>query len=492
MSTSREREVDVLVIGGGPSGATAASLLASWGRSVVVVHWEPSHPRLGESLPAGVRKLFNLVGQHEIVAAAGFVPNDGNVASWAGRTSRTTSDVSGYHVPRARFDRVLRRFARGAGAAVIHGRVRRLQTGTPFHIAWTTTSRAEVTIRARHLLDCSGRAGIVARKGLRRADSGYRTLAVVAEWACRSWPADERTRTFVESYRDGWAWSVPVSKTRRQCTVMIDPRRRMHKSGLPGLYAAELRKAAGMCARLAGARQLTRPWACDASLYHAVRASDSGALLVGDAASFIDPLSSAGVKKALTSAWRAAVVVNTCLANPEMAPAACGLHEARERSVHAQCLRRSAAFFQAADIAYGDPFWDVRARALPDSSDVPSNEPTEGGLAADPDVRRAFEGLRAAASLRIRPSPALTFGLASTIEGRHVVMRDALVVPGLEAPLRFAAGINLPELARLAPACADVSGLMEAYERRNGAVAAPALLTGLSWLLARRVLVMET
>ncbi len=138
------------------------------------------------------------------------------------------------------------------------------------------------------------------------------------------------TQTAIESYRDGWAWSVPLSPTRRQCTVMIETGRSGHGSAkaaaLAATYARELAKAAMLSARLAGARQLSIPWACDASIYDAVRAADEGVLLVGDAASFIEPLSSAGVKKALLSAWRAAVVANTCLSNQSLAGAAADLY----------------------------------------------------------------------------------------------------------------------------------------------------------------------
>src|SRR5207249_1503400 len=143
-----------------------------------------------------------------------------------------------------------------------------------------------------------------------------------ADWECAQWPAHERTHTTVESYADGWAWSVPLSETRRQCTVMIDaashragaaPRGRPRVAAWVDRYDRELAKATALSARLAGARQVSAPWTCDASLYDATRAADGPMLLVGDAASFIEPLSSAGVKKALLSAWRAAVVANTCL-----------------------------------------------------------------------------------------------------------------------------------------------------------------------------------
>src|SRR5262249_45562885 len=206
------------------------------------------------------------------------------------------------------------------------------------------------TCLARYLLDCSGRAGIVARHGFRRADAGYRTLAITAEWDCAGWPADEHTRTAIESYRDGWAWSVPLSAIRRQCTVMIETGRSGHGSAkafaLAATYARELAKAPALSARLAGATQVSAPWACDASIYDAVRAADEDVLLVGDAASFIEPLSSAGVKKALLSAWRAAVVANTCLTNDTLAGAATDFYAKRERQVYADCMRRARAFFQ--------------------------------------------------------------------------------------------------------------------------------------------------
>ena len=80
--------VDVLVIGGGPAGATAAGLLASWGRSVALIHHESSKPSLAESLPASTRKLLRFLGQLEEVDSAGFHPNQGNISRWAGKEAR--------------------------------------------------------------------------------------------------------------------------------------------------------------------------------------------------------------------------------------------------------------------------------------------------------------------------------------------------------------------------------------------------------------------
>ena len=90
----------------------------------------------------------------------------------------------------------------------------------------------------------------------------------------RAMAGEERTYAFVDSYRDGWAWSVPLSPTRRQCTVMIDAdRTTVRKVGLSSLYDRELQKAVGIGKRLVNARRIGRPWACDASVYDCVRLS---------------------------------------------------------------------------------------------------------------------------------------------------------------------------------------------------------------------------
>src|SRR5262245_10588460 len=108
---------DVVVVGGGPAGSTAAQLLAQWGWSVVLVHSEPGRRSLAESLPASARKLFAFLGQLAHVEAAAFHPNQGNVARWADQRRTTPTPEAGFHVSRALFDRVLRGASAAAGAA---------------------------------------------------------------------------------------------------------------------------------------------------------------------------------------------------------------------------------------------------------------------------------------------------------------------------------------------------------------------------------------
>ena len=488
-NTSNASDVDVVVIGGGPAGATAAALLAAWGRSVVVVHGASDSPSLAESLPASTRKLLRFLGLQDLVDAAGFHPNNGNISRWAGKEAVAATTTSGYHVPRAFFDRLLRDHARAQGATVVEGHVRRVELGNPATVECVGSSGVRAC-RGGFVLDCSGRSGVIARRGLRRPHAGYRTLAVAAEWECEGWPADERTHTFVDSYGNGWAWSVPVSETRRQCTVMIDAdRTTVRKARLASLYSEELRKAVSIGARLAGARQISQPWACDASLYDCVRAFEGRAFLVGDAASFVEPLSSGGVKKALSSAWRAAVAVNTCLEKPRMLAAASEFYDRRERQVYDEYQRHSAAFFREAALVYDDRFWTARASGDPNRPRAASGELADADLARDPGVRSAFEQLRGARTLRLARGPSLSFDKAAVIEGRELVMRKAVVVPGVGSPVRFVAGVNLPEAIRIAAGSRDVSSFIEAYHRQVGQIDPRHLLAGLSLLVARGLLV---
>jgi 2-polyprenyl-6-methoxyphenol hydroxylase-like FAD-dependent oxidoreductase len=60
--TAQALEFDVCIVGGGPAGAVAAALLAGWGHSVLMVHFEPRQSELAESLPGSTRKLVGFLG----------------------------------------------------------------------------------------------------------------------------------------------------------------------------------------------------------------------------------------------------------------------------------------------------------------------------------------------------------------------------------------------------------------------------------------------
>src|SRR5947207_11592176 len=117
-------KADVVVIGGGPAGTTAANLLAQKGYEVVLLD-KVRHPRLvvGESVLPHVWKYIDLAGAREDIEAANFIKKSGGTAIWRG-TIRQMKMVDfvfrdpSLHVERDEFDEILLRVADRRGVQV--------------------------------------------------------------------------------------------------------------------------------------------------------------------------------------------------------------------------------------------------------------------------------------------------------------------------------------------------------------------------------------
>ena len=503
--------LDVVIVGGGPAGAAAARLLATWGHSVQLLTKTVDRSRsLGESLPPSCRKLFNLLGATAAIDGAGFLASSGNTVRWGDKITRTASfadGATGLQVTRHDLDALLLRLAAQAGAdikadALVRGARLPPVDGRPgpgtATVSYSTHDASTHTIEAQFVLDCSGRAGVIARRGFRVHDVGRTTVALTAVWRQREdWNLSDESHTLVETYSDGWAWSVPVTPSRRYVTVMVDPRLTdLDRGGaITACYEAELAKTAALRRVLARASRVTTPWGCDASLYHAPMCGGPGMLLVGDAASFIDPLSSYGVKKALASAWLAAVVVHTSLTDSTLAEVALNLFNRREQEIHAVAVRQAAHFFADAATRHGHPFWTGRAAInyLDETGDTRDTAPEINidALRQDPTVIAAFDTLRRGRGIRLRRGDHLRIEARPALTVRAVVLEDRLVLPDWPPTgrgVRFLRDVDVVQLVELAPDHRQVPDLYEAYNRQCAPVSLPDFIGALSVLLAKGAL----
>ena len=504
--------MDVVVAGGGPAGAAVGRLLAAWGHSVLVVDKPGDRMRgLAESIPPSTQKLLAEIGVRDAIDRAGFCRTRGNTVWWASRDRRVESfgpapHAHGYQVYRPDFDRVLLECAADAGAQIASpARVHRVtfddegarvefdgvkpRNAQP--VAKLGSDAAATSVACRFVADCSGRTSIVGRQ-YRKAERHHRTYALVGVWQKRDgWDLPDETHTVVETYDEGWAWSVPISATVRHAGAMVGEVSGETPGRTPLTIAGS--RALGLRYRIeiAKTRQLRRMferaslqhvWACDASLYSAERYAGPGFVLVGDAGSFIDPLSSFGVKKALASAWLAAIVLHTCLTRPERAQMALDFFSSWERQVYVSHLRRSRDFARAAQVEHRHRFWTSRADVDVPAEDAPE-DPDDGALMRDPSVQRAFERFKRAASINLVLADHVRFEQRPVIRGHEIVLEDALA-----GGMRYLHNVDLMQLATMACQHRQVPDLFDAYCRTCAPAPLPHVVGGLSLLVAKGIL----
>lgn len=493
---------EIVVVGAGPAGASAARLLSSLGHRVTVLTRPAARPALAESIPPSATKLLAHLGWDEVLERAGFMRSTGNTVIWgAGQgvqgqiresyyADGTADGALGYQVDRTVLNELLVEHVRLSECRVLDDVT---VTGVRDGMVTYADATGERTIRADWVLDCSGRAGVVGRGGWRQAMPAQRTLAIAALWErADSWPLPDATHTIVESHVDGWAWSVPLSTTRRHVTVMIDPS--LTKVGahtdLLGAYTNELARVAGLWSLTRDARLLDAPFARDASAYRAKRVCAPGILLVGDAASFVDPLSSFGIKKALASAWLGSVVAHTCLIDAAMTEPSLALFAAREVAMYDALDQARVELAQSAvDHGAASAFW--AARALPGAADgALPNEDVDGAvLRDDPDVRSAFDDLKRRESISVVANPTLEWVERPTVQDNRVVLESRLSLPAYPRGIRYVRSIDLAKVVDVAPTVTQVPDLYELYCRTVAPVPLADFLGVLSFLIAKRVLV---
>lgn len=485
---------DVVVIGGGTAGAAAARLLASWGHLVVLLEREGTRPALAESLPPSCIPLLEAVGVRAAVEGAGFLRCTGNTAWWGGEPMRVEPFAGGrlgFQVVRGRLEEVLGTSASAAGVVRVQpATVLRVEREGEHNVVEVSLADGARTIRAPWVLDCSGRAGVVARAHRVPAPEGVRTVALIDVWdKPGGWSLPDESHTLVESAAWGWGWSVPVTRERRFVTMMVDPGTTplAGDDGLAARYAQLLSSLHALRSLSEGAQCTGAPWAYEATPYHSRDVAFPGLLLVGDAASAIDPLSSFGVKKALASAWLAAVVVHTSMVSPEHSAIAAELYREREAAYVRSATHTLSDLSRDAKSGQAIPFWSARAElAGGEMSEAPAEASVER-LRHDPDVLAAFEALRQSPSVRFVPGTLGTRVLRPVVRGNVVVPEEHLLLPGESPPVRYLRSVDLIALLDVASRHDDVGAMYAQFARLMGPIPLPDFLGALSVLIGKGI-----
>ena len=443
---------DVVVIGGGPGGSTAATMLARKGWRVVLFERErfPRH-HVGESLLPASLPVLEELGILPAVQAAGFLPKWGATMVW-GKDDEPWSwyfretnpnNPHAYQVWRPVFDQLLLENSRACGVEAREGHqvVEVLyEEGRAVGVRYRSDAGEDGTARARFVVDASGQAALLGRRlGLRRWDPFFRNLAVYGYvTGADRLPTPDETNIFIEAHPHGWSWMIPLHTGWTSVGMVLDSRHgqeRLSKGELREVFLRQVAEAPHTARLLRDAELVSGPQVVKDWSYTSERLVGDGYILVGDAACFVDPLFSSGVHLALMSGVLAAAYVSAVLKDPDMAEPA-GQVYAELYGKEYNHFRTMAQLFYSSNRTTESYFWEAR-RLL---GDLESLSPRHAFIhAVAGQSPRGYE--RVVLERGEAPEPFVRNVRA--VESARAQRREQLAAPGASEALQTA----LPRLA---------------------------------------------
>jgi flavin-dependent dehydrogenase len=315
---------DVVVIGGGPAGATVSTLLAQQGCRVELFERE-RFPRfhIGESLipeTYWVLKRLNMLpkmqASHFVKKySVQFVNASGKLSApfyfWDNKPHECSQT---WQVVRSEFDQMLLENAREHGVAAHEG-VRVVDVifegGRAVGVAIREDGNTAREVRAKVIVDASGQAGLIQnRLRLRVWDPVLNKGAIWTYWegAYRDTGRDEgATMVLQTADKHGWFWYIPQHNNIVSVGVVAPFEYLFKNRGSYGqTYEEEVARCPAAAERVAPGKRVTGYFATKDYSYRATKVAGDGWVMVGDAWGFLDPLYSSGVLLALKSGELAA------------------------------------------------------------------------------------------------------------------------------------------------------------------------------------------
>ena len=333
---------DVVVIGGGPAGSAASTLIAQQGYSVELFERD-RFPRfhVGESLipeTYWVLKRLNMLPKMQQSSflkkySVQFVSASGKLSApfyfWDNKPHECSQT---WQVVRSEFDQMLLNNAREHGVNAHEG-ARVLEVLFEGHRAVGVTVRDEDgsvrNIRAKVVVDASGLCGLLQnRLRLRIWDPVLSKGAIWTYWegAYRDQGRDEGATLVLQTTdKNGWFWFIPLQDNMASVGV-VAPFEYLFKGRLDyaKTYDQEMERCPVAKERVSIGKRVTDYFATKDFSYRSKQVAGDGWVLVGDAFGFLDPLYSAGILLALKSGELAADAITEGLAKGDTSAAQLG------------------------------------------------------------------------------------------------------------------------------------------------------------------------
>ena len=319
MISKLKNDCDVLIIGAGPAGSTAATILSGEKGKKVIVLEKGHFPRyhVGESLIPHCYDTLERIGMVDRLNGAGFqskqsvqfVNPDGELSApfyFSKHTDHPRAKT--WQVDRATFDTMMMERAREAGAEVREG-IKVLdfleEEGVVIGVTAEDESGKVFEVRASMTMDATGRDALFQRKKKwRKRDPKLNKIAIWTNYkgAKRDPGVDEGATTVAYVQEKGWFWNIPL-KDDIVSTGIVAERDYLYRDGrdLHEIYQREIKENKWVEEHLSEGEQIGEYWVTGEYSYRAENCAADGLVLIGDAFAFLDPVFSSGVYLALTT-----------------------------------------------------------------------------------------------------------------------------------------------------------------------------------------------
>ncbi|MFO7539712.1 MAG: NAD(P)/FAD-dependent oxidoreductase [Chloroflexota bacterium] len=366
----RTDQTQVLVIGGGPGGSTAATLLAREGISVTLVERE-AFPRyhIGESLLPSILEFLDLMGVREKVDAHGFQCKPGGHIEWGSQHwDLFFNELSGQHtysyqVIRSEFDKILLDHAASEGVTVwqevevqkIHFTEEGEKRPYKATVGPVGKPNGRWDITFDYVVDASGRSALLSTRYLRNRQyhEAFKNIAVWGYWEnAGRLPEPKQGSIATISITDGWIWAIPLHDGTMSVGVVMHKdafKAKNEQQSIEQIYQEALAQSDTVTEILAPGQRTTELKVETDYSYYASEFAGPGYFLVGDAACFLDPLLSTGVHLAMLSGFLSAISIGSILRQEVAEAEAVRFFEKSYRYTYLRLLVFLSAFYYQYD-----------------------------------------------------------------------------------------------------------------------------------------------